>query len=354
MIFLFTMYIFFILFIASMTFDHSVDNTSLLEELPFILGFLAYILPILIGIMLIGAMLKPLFARPASKRFSILLSRKKEHALFAFVEKVCRSIGSKIPANIEVDFSVNAYVKYRHGLIGFLEDDLMLTIGLPMIPEMTTTEFTSLLAHEFGHFTQKIGMRLYYIITSFNSWFDRVATEQDEIDQKMALLAQTSGIFFARIILPMVKLFIWLARKILIVFMLTGHNISKFFTQQMESDANQYAIRLAGSEAFESSQRKLRILNDAVKEAFSQLRVQKKPSDNSLPDDFVLLVSSMIQRASVGVNSKTSKDASKDKTEILDTQPDDKKILKMLRVQMRKRQAPPTPPPLSSLSILLR
>jgi hypothetical protein len=102
--------------------------------------------------------------------------------------------------------------------------------------------------------------------------------------------------------------------------MFTGRGISKFYIRQMDISAEQYAVRLTGSIAFESSKRKLRTLTAALKEAFFQLKVQKKPSDNSLPNDFVLLVSSIVQEKSNGNNSKTKDDVIKNGAGIFDAQ----------------------------------
>jgi len=324
MVFLLFLYVFLILFIASTTFDHIVDNTSLLDGKSLIIGIPFYIIPIFIGILLIVSMLKPLVARPVSKRFSVALSRKKEQALYAYVDKLCQSIGSKIPSAIEVDCSVHASAGFRRGMIGLLEDEITLIIGLPAASELTMTEFTSLLAHELGHFTQKLGMRLYYIITGVQGWFYRHIFEEDKIDQKLAIVSITSSGFLRWFVIPAANLSVWLSRKILTAFMLAGNVISRFYIRLMEFDADRYAVRLSGPEAFESSLSKLQLLNIALKEAFSQLKMQKKPEDNSLPNDFVLLVSSILKQTLAGDTSKAKAAAVKNLTGIPDKNPTDR------------------------------
>ena len=142
----------------------------------------------LVGILLVAALVKPLLARPSAKKMFIPISRKKEPALYAFIDKLCSAIGSNTPNNIEVDCSVNVSANYRRGIISFLEEDLTLTIGLPVLSEMTITEFASLLAHEFGQHIQKTEMRVSYIITSINHWFTRVVYEQDVVDDKLTTI----------------------------------------------------------------------------------------------------------------------------------------------------------------------
>jgi aconitate hydratase len=331
MVSLLFLYVFLILLIASYTFDHIVDNTSLLGGKSFIIGIPLYIIPMFIGILLIVSMLKPLIARPVSKRFVVTLTRKKEQALYAFVDKLCHSIGSKIPSTIEVDCSAHASAGFRQGMIGFLEDELTLIIGLPVASELTTTEFTSLLAHELGHFTQKLGMRLYYIITSIQEWLYRLIFEEDTIDQRLAIVSITSSGFVRWCVMPAANLSVWLSRKILTAFMHAGNVISRFYIRLMEFDADRYAVRLSGPEAFESSLSKLHSLNIALKEAFSQLKKQRKPEDNSLPNDFVLLISSIMKQTPAGDTSKAKAATLKNLTGIPDKNPTDRERIEQVK-----------------------
>jgi aconitate hydratase len=336
MVFLLFLYVFLIFFIATNTFDHIVDNTILLYGDSLILGILFYIIPMFVGILLIGSMLKPLIARPVSKPAAVTLSRNKEQALYSFVDKLCQSIGSKKPSTIEVDCSANTSAGYRRGMIGFLEDELTLVIGLPTASELTTTEFTSLLAHEFGHFTQKLGMRLYHIITSVQRWFFRRIFEEDKIDQRLAILSMTSSGFLRWVVLPVANFSVWLSRKILTGFMFLGKFISRFYTRQMEFDADRYAVRLSGPEAFESSLSKLHLLNIALKKSFSQLKMQRIPEDNSLPNDFILLVSSNMKQTPTENILKAKETALNNLTGILDKNPtDSERIEKMKSIPVK-------------------
>ena len=180
-----------------------------------------------VGILLTGALLKPVFARPRIKKLFIPLSRKKEPAFHTFIEKLCNSLGSKTPTNIEVDCSNGTSIHYRRGLISLLEDEMTLTIGLPVISEMTIPELASLLAHEFGQQRHKTEMRLAYIITSINQWFSRVVFEQDVIDGMLDQWSLTTSVSITQIPISIAKFFIWVSRKILTAFMLAGQMMSR-------------------------------------------------------------------------------------------------------------------------------
>ena len=292
------LYIFLILFIADTTYGHIEDNITLLDNSSLVLGLLLYIIPMLVGILLVAALVKPLLARPSAKKMFIPISRKKEPALYAFIDKLCSAIGSNTPNNIEVDCSVNVSANYRRGIISFLEEDLTLTIGLPVLSEMTITEFASLLAHEFGQHIQKTEMRVSYIITSINHWFTRVVYEQDVVDDKLTMLTLTSSVFVTQIPLSIAKFFIWLSRKTLTLFMIVGSMISKIFMRNIEFDADHCSVHLTGFDSFKSSLTKLKTLAAASGAAYTQLKTQRNPNDNSLPDDFILLISSLNRQLS--------------------------------------------------------
>jgi hypothetical protein len=90
-------------------------------------------------------------------------------------------------------------------------------------------------------------------------------------------------------------------------------------------------VRLSGHEAFESSISKLHLLDIASKEAFSQLKMQRRPEDNSLPNDFVLLISSLMKQPSVGDTSKTKETALKNLTGIPVKNPTDRERMEQAK-----------------------
>ena len=72
-------------------------------------------------------------------------------------------------------------------------------------------------------------------------------------------------------ILYLARVFVWLTRKILWVLMMIGHSVSGFMLRQMEFDADRHEARLAGSEVFESTSRRILQLTVAAQGAQSDL-----------------------------------------------------------------------------------
>ena len=70
--------------------------------------------------------------------------------------------------------------------------------------------------------------------------------------------------------------------------MMAGHAISCFMMRQMEYDADRYEARMVGSDVFESTCRRLAVLNIASQGAYSDLATCWK--ENRLPDDLTKLI----------------------------------------------------------------
>ena len=232
--------------------------------------FLVYLTPMIIGAILVVFMFKPLFSRsPHSERWRSL-TRDDQPLLFAFVERICDAVGAAHPSRINLDVQVNASASFRRGWLSFLGNDLVLTIGMPLVAGMSTRQFAGVLAHEFGHFSQGAGMRLTYVIRVISHWFTRVVYERDAWDEKLKDAARSIDLRIGWI-LYLAMLFIWITRKILWVLMMVGHAVSGLMLRQMEYDADRYEARLAGSDTFETTARQLQMLGLAHHGAMSDL-----------------------------------------------------------------------------------
>jgi hypothetical protein len=136
---------------------------------------------------------KPLLSRSPKPDEPLELRREDAETLFAFVDGICAAIGALPPKRINVDLQVNASAGLRRGWLSMFSRDLTLTIGLPLVAGLTQRQFAGVLAHEFGHFTQTAGMRLYFLIVSVRVWFIRVAYERDRWDVWLDDTIQSSG-----------------------------------------------------------------------------------------------------------------------------------------------------------------
>ena len=82
--------------------------------------------------LLVLFMVKPLFARRVRGAQPLALNPAVEPTLFAFIARICESVGAPMPQRIDLDCQLNASAGFRHGPLNFRRDSLVLTIGLPL------------------------------------------------------------------------------------------------------------------------------------------------------------------------------------------------------------------------------
>ena len=114
-----------------------------------------YVLGLVLGPIVALFLIKPLFARQALHGKPRNLKREAEPLLFEFVDKVCDTVGAPRPHAIRLVVDANAAASFESGLLGVLGPSrLVLIIGLPLVAGLSLRQFTGVLAHEFGHFSQ--------------------------------------------------------------------------------------------------------------------------------------------------------------------------------------------------------
>ena len=314
---------------------HAVNDIVIFETKGNAKGkILVYLGPLLVGIILVLFMIKPLFAKRPRHSEPTALSRAEEPLLFAFVERLCDVVGAPKPSRIQVDTRVNASASFRSGIVGFLRKDLVLTIGLPLAAGLTIRQLAGVIAHEFGHFAQGTGMRLTFIVRSINGWFARVVYERDAWDEWLRRASHDGGHFAITLLLLLSRFFVWLTRRVLWVLMNIGHAVSSFMLRQMEFDADRYETRLAGSDEFAETSRRIRMLSVASQAAFNDLGAAWQ--ERRLGDDLALLIRHRDATMPGEVRRAISRHGEDQKTGWFDTHPCDAE-----RIRSSEREAAP-------------
>lgn len=300
------------------TFWHGTANIGLIAESSSkYLGLIFYLSP-LVGLAILTLfLLKPLVARPLPRELPVVLDPLRQPAFFYLVEQITERIGAPMPAEIRVDANVNASASLRHGVFS---SDLILTVGLPLILGMNVQALAGILAHEFGHFAQRSGMRLRYLIASINSWFDRRAHEPDVWDQRIAGLVGNEWMV-VMLVGQVARLGIWVSRKILACLGRVAAIVSMIMARQMEYDADRYEIEMTGSTQFRDTAIGLRVL--AAGQGVALEQVQQIWRDEKLPDDLADLT---VRRANDFDDAAVARIAASidhKNTNVLDTHPPD-------------------------------
>lgn len=193
-------------------------------------------------------LLKGFFKREEKeKSMMIEITEEDQPLLFDFIERLCEETGAPFPHKIYVTPEVNAAVFYNTSVLSLVwPTPKNLLIGLGLVNVLNLSEFKSVLAHEFGHFSQKsmkVGTYVYMankIIGDMvygRDWFDRMLTAWSRVDIRISWIAWILiGI-------------IWLLRKVLEGFFYLINLLRLSLSREMEFNADLVAVSVAGSDA---------------------------------------------------------------------------------------------------------
>jgi Zn-dependent protease with chaperone function len=189
--------------------------------------------------------------------------------LYAFIRCLCKETRAPLPRRIFLSPEVNASVFYHSSFLNlFLPARKNLLIGLGLVNRLNLSEIKSVLAHEFGHFSQssmKLGTYVYTsnrIIVELvygRDWLDDVVAFLGRIDIRVAIFAWA----FAGIL--------WGVRKGL-EQLYKGINFANLaLSRQMEFNADLVAVSVAGSDAGVNGLARTEFANEALMQAWQEL-----------------------------------------------------------------------------------
>ncbi|MFB7613494.1 M48 family metalloprotease [Kitasatospora sp. NPDC056181] len=82
-------------------------------------------------------------------------TREQQPAIWALVDRIAEQTGVRGPAEIRLVHQVNASVMEETRLLGLLPGKRHLLIGVPLLMGLTEGELEAVLAHEFGHYSNR-------------------------------------------------------------------------------------------------------------------------------------------------------------------------------------------------------
>ncbi|MGB0525170.1 MAG: M48 family metallopeptidase [Flammeovirgaceae bacterium] len=227
------------------------------------------------GVMGIGAMLLSFFAK------SLFASRKPKHEgkieitasnepeLYEFVHMVCAEVGADVPNKIYLAPDINAWVSYEStfwSLFKPVKKDLTIGIGLMNCQNMS--EFKGVLAHEFGHFSQK-SMKLNSYVYTMNRIIYDLVYNYDSWDHTINKWANAGGLWglFGKVPKAFADGVRFILRKLYEPINLRMMELLR----QMEFHADKFAVYAAGSHANVSGLRRIDFAGRAHRFAIQKL-----------------------------------------------------------------------------------
>jgi Zn-dependent protease with chaperone function len=241
------------------------------------------------GVLWTFSLIRPLFLRLGGSDGQLGLSRHDEPLLFAFTDLLADKVGAPRPQIIRLSFESNASASYDTSMLGLKRRAFTLTLGLPLIRGLTLAELAGVMAHEFGHFSQRSSSFLHRFITRINLWFVVAVHHPGAIDAMIESLTTTDGnsylLNLAALVGWVLGMLVRLGRSVLWCLMQLGILASASLSRRMEFDADCYHVGVIGSAAYPKACRRFMALvvahEMALKYTFQSLQGRIIPADLS-------------------------------------------------------------------------
>lgn len=123
------------------------------------------------------------------------IDRNQEPKLFALIDEVAQEVGTSKPKKVFLSHDVNASVFYNSSFWSmFLPTKKNLLIGVGLLNTLNRGEFKAVLAHEFGHFSQK-SMKVGSFVYHVNQVIFNMLYDNESFENGAASWARASGYF---------------------------------------------------------------------------------------------------------------------------------------------------------------
>ena len=204
-------------------------------------------------------LLKPLFSFTNINRENLReITATECPELFAMIERLVEKVGCASPKHVYLSSETNAYVFYDTNFWSiFFPIKKNLQIGLGLLQSMSVTELEAVLAHEFGHFSQK-SMKIDSTIVVLNTIICNLIFTDDKFDRlinKWRRLPINSLSFFGKIVYHITNFIRYLNKKAYRMVQKDYYS----FSQETEFDADYIAYTTIGSAAFISEHCKINV-----------------------------------------------------------------------------------------------
>lgn len=243
------------------------------------------------GVMVFIFLIKFLFA---VSRFdnsgSIELKEKDQPELFAFVRQVATDAQAPFPKKIFLSADVNAAVFYNSSFWSmFFPVRKNLLIGLGLVNTVNLSEFKAVIAHEFGHFSQR-SMKLGSFVYNVNRIIYNMLFENRGYGNAIDNWARIHGIFafFANIAVTIARGIQWVLKQMYELINKSYMALSR----EMEFHADAVAASVSGGANLVSALRRVelgQLSYDMVLEKCNDLFREKKYSSDIYSNQRVIL-----------------------------------------------------------------
>lgn len=198
-----------------------------------------------LGVMIIIFLLKFLFKRNKTDLSNFTeVKRSEEPKLFAFIDEIVAETKTNFPKKIFLSTEVNASVFYDSSFWSmFLPIKKNLHIGMGLVNSVTHDELKAILAHEFGHFSQRT-MKVGSFVYNVNQIIYNMLYDNDSYGNLIQKWANVSGYFsiFVAAAVKIIQGIQWILQKMYGIVNKSYMALSR----EMEFHADEVAANVTG------------------------------------------------------------------------------------------------------------
>ena len=221
-------------------------------------------------------LVKGLFNRDRpDKTLHVEINEDEQPTLFAFLRKLCDEVGAPEPDQVFVSPEVNAALMQDMSLANLIVPPRKkLLIGLGLINMLNMSEFKAVMAHEFGHFSQKSARMMVYVynanrvilnIVLGRDWLDGLVERAKGLrtnNQATAVIWATAWAFAG---------VIWVIRKTLLGLFYAINFAYRSLSRKMEYNADLVAVSVTGSDPIVHGLLRCELAYTALNQALNDL-----------------------------------------------------------------------------------
>lgn len=255
---------------------------AIIRNIGSVFGIIAGVCVMGLGVMVFVFLIKFLFAVSRYDRSGIIeITEEEQPQLFAFIRQLTIDTQTPFPKKIYLSADVNASVFYDSGFWSmFLPVKKNLQIGLGLVNTLNISEFKAVMAHEFGHFSQR-SMKLGSFVYNVNKIIHNMLYENTSYAGFLRSWASIGDIFaiFANVTAKIAQGIQGILRQMYGVVNKSYMRLSR----EMEFHADAVAASVSGSQSLVTALRRLELASSGYSIALQKcddLYRQKKISNN--------------------------------------------------------------------------
>ncbi|WP_156308846.1 M48 family metalloprotease [Sphingobacterium endophyticum] len=227
-------------------------------------------------------MIKFIFASSKNDTSDLIEVKKEDQPeLFSMIDELVKEVKTDFPKKVFLSHNVNASVFYNSSFWSmFFPIRKNLQIGIGLINSLTKQELKAILAHEFGHFSQR-SMKVGSYVYNVNSVIYNMLYNNESLTKIQNTLSGLSG--YMALTLGLSSISINGIQKIL-QKLYDYVNINYMaLSREMEFHADEISANVAGSKALADGLLRLNFANYAMDRAI--FFYERKSAENFLPLD---------------------------------------------------------------------